>query len=168
MTNPVSWFEIASNNLNRSKEFYATVFQSDLQDLDMPEMKLCMFPGDPAGAGSAGALVQYTIEGRPSGAGASQWASEPNMDGTVELAARYGYHVDQFTPPAWAHQAVIYQVFVDRFTVDRFTVDRFGVDLAPEEHLGRAPSRWLAPSRVRPLSSIRRAPSASMKWPRPP
>ena len=68
MTNPVSLFEIASNNLNRSKEFYATVFQSDLQDLDMPEMKLCMFPGDPAGAGSAGALVQ-SGQAKPSSEG---------------------------------------------------------------------------------------------------
>ena len=90
-------------------------------------------PGQPAGA-----LVQYTIEGRPNGAGSSQWASEPNMDGTAESPARYGYHVDQFAPPTWAHQAVVYQVFVDRFVVDGST----------EAHLGRAPSRWLAPSEM--------------------
>ncbi|MEZ4583163.1 MAG: alpha-amylase family glycosyl hydrolase [Caldilineaceae bacterium] len=29
---------------------------------------------------------------------------------------RYGYTVDTFAPPAWAREAVIYHVFVDRFT----------------------------------------------------
>ncbi|MEZ4658245.1 MAG: alpha-amylase family glycosyl hydrolase [Caldilineaceae bacterium] len=76
---------------------YVEVWQADL-------------PGQPAGA-----LVQYTIEGRQRADAPSLWASEPNMDGTVESAARYGYHVDQWAPPAWAHGAVVYQIFVDRF-----------------------------------------------------
>lgn len=68
MTNPVSWFEIACSDLDRAKTFYSTVFTHDLQDLDMPEMKLSMFSGDPAGAGSTGALVQ-SAQAKPSSEG---------------------------------------------------------------------------------------------------
>lgn len=40
-------------------------------------------PGQPAGA-----LVQYTIEGRQKGVALPLWASEPHMDGTVDSPAR--------------------------------------------------------------------------------
>lgn len=50
------------------------------------------------------------------------------MDGTLTGATRYGYTVDQFTAPPWAREAIIYQIFVDRFT---------GVE-----------NRWLAPAEM--------------------
>ncbi len=64
-----------------------------------------------------GTFVQYLIEGwRSYDAEFSCWSSEPNLDGTVDRYTRYGYHVDRATNPSWAHDAVLYHIFVDRFT----------------------------------------------------
>ncbi|MEZ4733467.1 MAG: alpha-amylase family glycosyl hydrolase [Caldilineaceae bacterium] len=68
-------------------------------------------------AQSAGAFVQYIVEGwRTYDATYSCWSSEPQLDGTPDRLTRYGYVVDTLTPPQWAHEAVIYHIFVDRFT----------------------------------------------------
>lgn len=57
MINPVQWFEIATSDLERAKEFYSKVFKLEFQYIEMPDSKMYMF-GDPEGKGSAGALVQ--------------------------------------------------------------------------------------------------------------
>ncbi len=63
-----------------------------------------------------GTLVQYRIEGWRSYAEPnSVWSREMNLDRTVERPALYGYWVDTHTVPAWAHAAILYHVFVDRF-----------------------------------------------------
>jgi hypothetical protein len=78
-----------------------------------------------------GALVQYRIEGWRSGlAAASYWSREMNLDRTVERTALYGYWVDTHGAPAWAHEAIVYHVFVDRFA-----------GLPPD-----VASRWLEPA----------------------
>ena len=62
-------------------------------------------------------LVQYRIEGwQTVDEAVSVWSREPNLDRTVEQPTLYGYHVDGFATPAWAHEAVVYHIFVDRFT----------------------------------------------------
>ncbi|MFZ2359779.1 MAG: alpha-amylase family glycosyl hydrolase [Anaerolineae bacterium] len=62
------------------------------------------------------------------GEGESIWSNELRIDGTAEAMTTYGYTVDRFQTPAWAHEAVVYQVLVDRF--------------AP------APDRWLEPAEM--------------------
>ena len=89
-----------------------------------------------------GALVQYRIEGWGEGEkgrreegkhfgaegnedGAlrntqyairnTHWSREIAMDGTLADATLYGYAVDRWQTPAWAREAVVYQIFVDRF-----------------------------------------------------
>ena len=72
--NPVRWFEIYVQDINRAKKFYETVLQLKLDKLETPEsldqpkapkLELWAFPmaGDKPGCG--GALVQ--MEGYPSG-----------------------------------------------------------------------------------------------------
>lgn len=81
-------------------------------------------PGQPEGA-----YVRYMIEGWCSqDATISHRSREMNIDRTAERPAVYGYHVDRFQTPTWAHEAVVYQIFVDRF--------------AP------APQRWLEPEEM--------------------
>ena len=79
-----------------------------------------------------GTLVQYRIEGRRSYAEPnSVWSREINLDRTVERPALYGYWVDNQTVPAWAHEAIVYHVFVDRFAgLPDGAADRW---LGPEE-----------------------------------
>ncbi len=82
-----------------------------------------------------GAVVRYRI-GAWTDAGPEVFADWPNVQDTAEQAAAaffrgeplpqtppgdpaqgqmFSYHVDQLRPPEWARDAIIYQVFVDRF-----------------------------------------------------
>ncbi len=61
--NPVGWFEIYVNDLDRATAFYETVFATTLQPLDMsgvpgPPIEMRTFPMLEHGPGAAGALVK--------------------------------------------------------------------------------------------------------------
>ncbi len=58
MNNPVNWFEIATIDLERAKNFYAAVFQTEFQFVDMPDSPMFMFVSDPEAPGAGGALVK--------------------------------------------------------------------------------------------------------------
>ena len=63
--NPVIWFEIYVQNMNRAKKFYESVFQAKLERIDSPEIEMWSFPMLMDQVGTAGALVK--MEGIPSG-----------------------------------------------------------------------------------------------------
>jgi hypothetical protein len=75
--NPVAWFEIYVQDMERAKRFYETVLETTLQYLPTPplpdaqpgadDITMWMFPMSEQDYGAAGALVQMT--GVPSGAG---------------------------------------------------------------------------------------------------
>lgn len=58
--NPVGWFEIYVNDLNRAKKFYETVFQFQLSKLpiDNDELEMLAFPMDEKSLNASGALVK--------------------------------------------------------------------------------------------------------------
>jgi hypothetical protein len=62
--NPVVWFEIYVDDLNRAKKFYETVFKLELKEMPLPEtsedsMKMLFFPNDMESKNTAsGALVK--------------------------------------------------------------------------------------------------------------
>ncbi|MHA3891321.1 VOC family protein [Acinetobacter sp. GXMZU3951] len=64
MKNPVGWFEIYVDDLERAKQFYEAVFNIQLSTLTPPsdEMRLQMlaFPSDMQSYGSSGALVHMS------------------------------------------------------------------------------------------------------------
>jgi predicted enzyme related to lactoylglutathione lyase len=66
-TNPVCWFEIYAQDLDRAQKFYETVLGTELTKLDSPtpELELRAFPMEMERGGAAGALVK--MEGFPSG-----------------------------------------------------------------------------------------------------
>jgi predicted enzyme related to lactoylglutathione lyase len=68
MNNPVNWFEIATIDLERAKEFYAMVFKREFQLIEMPGTKMYMFAGETDAKGGAGALV-LSEENKPSSDG---------------------------------------------------------------------------------------------------
>jgi predicted enzyme related to lactoylglutathione lyase len=52
--NAISWFEIPASNLERATKFYETIFDVTLSPLDMPSIKMRMFPlEDMMGVGGA-------------------------------------------------------------------------------------------------------------------
>ena len=60
--NPVVWFEIYVNDLQRAKKFYETVFKTELSELPPPdtknEIQMLYFPMEINGEGAAGTLVK--------------------------------------------------------------------------------------------------------------
>ncbi|WP_228235855.1 VOC family protein [Allomuricauda sp. M10] len=61
--NPVIWFEIYVDNINRAKKFYESVFDYEFQELPMPDsasdMEMYFFPSDMHSENRAsGALVK--------------------------------------------------------------------------------------------------------------
>ncbi|MBU3821821.1 VOC family protein [Flavobacteriaceae bacterium XHP0103] len=67
--NPVVWFEIYTDDIDRAKTFYETVFKFEFSELSAPgdELKMLAFPSNMESKGSAsGALVK--VEGFKAGA----------------------------------------------------------------------------------------------------
>lgn len=58
MDNPVGWFEIYVEDMERAKAFYERVFTVELSPLQAPGMEMLTFPMKQDGSGAAGALVR--------------------------------------------------------------------------------------------------------------
>lgn len=57
MTNPVGWFEIYVQDLQRAKGFYESVLALSLEKLPVAEFEMWAFPSEMTQYGAAGALV---------------------------------------------------------------------------------------------------------------
>jgi uncharacterized protein len=57
MDNAISWFEIGTTDLDRATKFYETIFGVKLFPMDLPNIKMRMFPLDDMMKGIGGALV---------------------------------------------------------------------------------------------------------------
>ncbi len=67
--NPVVWFEIYTNDLDRAKSFYEKVFKTELSPIGDPAnegLKMLAFPGDMETPGKAGGALVH-VEGMPAG-----------------------------------------------------------------------------------------------------
>jgi predicted enzyme related to lactoylglutathione lyase len=64
-TNPVIWFEIYVQDIERAKKFYETVLRVKLEKLNTPGLEMWAFPMQMDRMGAAGSLVQ--MPGYPSG-----------------------------------------------------------------------------------------------------
>ena len=82
-TNPVMWFEIYVEDMERAKNFYENVFQTKLEKLNSPAVELWAFPMVKDGVGCSGALVK--MPGFASG-GNSTLVYFNCDDGAVEAA----------------------------------------------------------------------------------
>lgn len=62
MTNPVDWFEIYVDDLQRAKNFYEGIFQVSLDPMNDPDimkgLEMLMFPGDMEKYGASGAICK--------------------------------------------------------------------------------------------------------------
>jgi predicted enzyme related to lactoylglutathione lyase len=66
--NPVGWFEIYVQDMDRAKAFYEAVFETPLERLNTPpDIEMWAFPMDLGSAGAPGALVK--MNGCTSGGG---------------------------------------------------------------------------------------------------
>ncbi len=65
--NPVGWFEIYVQDINRAKAFYEKTFQVTLQRLESPGLEMWTFPMLPEKPGCPGSIVK--MNGKDSGVG---------------------------------------------------------------------------------------------------
>ncbi len=67
--NPVGWFEIYVQDMDRAKTFYQKTLQTTFERLEASGVELFAFPMSHEGGGCAGALVK--MDGKDSGVGGS-------------------------------------------------------------------------------------------------
>lgn len=87
--NPINWFEIPANDLDRAKSFYESVLDVELTELGMDHWKMYQFPmlGDSYGA--SGTLVK--AEGyKPSHEGALIYFSVGDIEATLQKVIANG------------------------------------------------------------------------------
>jgi predicted enzyme related to lactoylglutathione lyase len=65
MNNPIRWFEIYVDDMNRAKAFYEFVFNRELGSLASGDLEMWTFGSDQEMHGSGGALVK--VDGFPAG-----------------------------------------------------------------------------------------------------
>lgn len=57
-TNALNWFEIPATDLARATKFYETIFDIKMTPMEMPEIKMSMFPPDGSVPVVGGGLAQ--------------------------------------------------------------------------------------------------------------
>jgi hypothetical protein len=57
MNNAISWFEIPATDLARATKFYETIFSTTLIAMDMPNIRMRLFPIEDMQNGIGGAVV---------------------------------------------------------------------------------------------------------------
>ncbi len=67
LRNPVGWFEIYVQDMDRARAFYENTFDVQLQPLESPDLEMLTFPSEPDRPGCGGALVK--MDGKDSGTG---------------------------------------------------------------------------------------------------
>jgi len=66
MQNAISWFEIPTTDINRAQHFYETIFSISMMPMDLPNIKMRMFPLDDMITQVGGALVNSDGFHKPS------------------------------------------------------------------------------------------------------
>ena len=84
-TNSLNWFEIPANDLQRSKKFYETIFEIEMELNSMEDSEMAFFPWK-AGSGKATGAVVKSKQHKPSMEGSIIYLNaNPAMD---EIVAR--------------------------------------------------------------------------------
>lgn len=66
MQHAISWFEIPTTDLERAQAFYETIFGISLMPMDLPNIRMRIFPVDNPQEGIGGAVVESGGFHRPS------------------------------------------------------------------------------------------------------
>ncbi len=69
-TNSLNWFEIPATDIKRAKQFYQTIFNIQMDEQEMMNIKMAFFPYEPASGKASGALCQSDFH-------------KPSMDGAI-------------------------------------------------------------------------------------
>ena len=56
--NVVGWFELPVKDFFRAKKFYSSLFDIEMADLPMPDVKMAAFPMNQGAEGATGAIIE--------------------------------------------------------------------------------------------------------------
>ena len=87
--NPVNWFEIPVNDLERAKLFYEAVFNIEMPIREMGPLRMAWFPMVEKSPGSTGSLVQAESY-VPSYSGSMVYFSVDDIEATLEKVNAHG------------------------------------------------------------------------------
>jgi predicted enzyme related to lactoylglutathione lyase len=85
--NPVGWFEIPVNDLERAQKFYEAVLSIKMES--HPELNMVWFPMHQDAKGVSGALMKYESY-IPSHEGPILYFTAPNLDDAIERVEKNG------------------------------------------------------------------------------
>ncbi|MFT5820834.1 MAG: putative enzyme related to lactoylglutathione lyase [Crocinitomix sp.] len=57
-TNAINWFEISVLEIGRAKAYYQAIFDIEMMDMEMGDMKMAAFPFTPESGKTSGAIAQ--------------------------------------------------------------------------------------------------------------
>jgi len=88
-TNPVNWFEIPVNDMERGKKFYENVFAFQLTPFVMGPLTMAFFPSAQTAFGASGALVKAESY-VPSHSGTMVYFWTEDIEGTLTRVEKNG------------------------------------------------------------------------------
>lgn len=92
-TNAINWFEIPATDIQRAKHFYQVSFGIHMEEMEMMNMQMAMFPYQGGSGKASGAIVKSDMH-QPSQSGALIYLNaNPNMDEILERIQREGGQV---------------------------------------------------------------------------
>ena len=107
--NPVGWFEIYVQDMDRAKRFYEMVLQTQLVQLDATIPDMWCFPMDDEAYGAPGAL--FKMQGVPSGPGGTlvYFSVEDCAEAEPRVEANGGrVYKPKFSIEPWGFTALIF------------------------------------------------------------
>ncbi len=89
-TNSLNWFEIPAADVKRSKAFYQSIFEIEMEDMAMGDAQMAFFPWE-AGSGKATGAVVQSPNHKPSMEGSIIYLNaNPNMNNVLERVEKAG------------------------------------------------------------------------------
>ncbi len=88
-SNPVVYFEIPVNDMDRAIAFYKAVFQFDFDKERIDNNEMALFPFEDNSSGISGALAKGEIY-KPTTEGVLIYFKTDNIDETLKLATQHG------------------------------------------------------------------------------
>ena len=107
--NPVRWFELYVNDMERAQKFYESVFENKLQKLPGTDLEIRAFPMEKDAPGASGALVK--MEGLTPGSNSSLvyfGCDDCAVQAKRVLAAGGKIHKEKFSIGMYGHIALVY------------------------------------------------------------
>lgn len=88
--NSLNWFEIPATDIKRSKKFYETIFDIEMEDQNMGDNEMAFFPWSPGSGKATGSIVKSPTH-TPSMEGSIVYLNaNPNMDGVLSKVEAAG------------------------------------------------------------------------------